>query len=44
MRYIVKFTNGFWKTFDTENYTDVALHYLKTDAVYRTKEFNRPKK
>jgi len=32
MRYIVKWTNGYWKTFDTVQYTDVAMHYLKTEA------------
>ena len=32
MRFALKFTNGFWKTFDTVDYTDVRLHYLHTDA------------
>lgn len=31
-RYEVRFTNGYYKAFDNEVYTDVALHYLKTDA------------
>ena len=32
MRFALKFTNGFWKTFDTVDYTDVRLHSLRTDA------------
>ena len=32
MRFALKFTNGFWKTFDTVDYTDVRLHYLRIDA------------
>ena len=32
MRFALKFTNGFWKTFDTVDYTDVRLHCLRTDA------------
>ena len=32
MRFALKFTNGFWKTFDTVDYTDVRLHYLRTDV------------
>lgn len=31
-RYVVKFNNGFWKTFDLQEYKDVQLHYLKKDA------------
>lgn len=41
MRYITKFTNGFWKTFDTVDYTDVRLHYLKTDADNFTANLNK---
>ena len=32
MRFALKFTNSFWKTFDTVDYTDVRLHYLRIDA------------
>lgn len=32
MRYIVKWNNGYWKTFDMVQFTDVALHRLKTEA------------
>lgn len=32
MRYIVKFTNGYHKVFDTQKYEDVSMHGLKTDA------------
>ncbi len=40
MRYIVKWNNGFWKTFDTVNYTDVCLHRLKTEAEENVKRLN----
>lgn len=32
MRYTVKWNNGYWKTFDTVQFTDVSLHRLKTEA------------
>ena len=32
MKYVVKFTNGYWKVFDMQEYLDVSMHGLKTDA------------
>lgn len=32
MKYTVKWNNGYWKVFDTQEYRDVAMHGLKTDA------------
>lgn len=32
MKYVVKWNNGFYKVFDTQQYCDVSLHGLKTDA------------
>lgn len=40
MRYITKFTNSYWKTFDSETYQDVALHYLRKDAIQHCKNLN----
>lgn len=40
MRYITKFTNSYWKTFDTEEYKDVQLHYLLKDAITFCKNLN----
>lgn len=32
MRYTVKWNNGYWKIFDTVQYTDVQLCSLQTEA------------
>jgi len=32
MKYIVKWTNGYWKCFDTYKYEDISMHGLKSDA------------
>lgn len=32
MKYTVKWNNGYWKVFDTVQYTDVMLCNLKTEA------------
>ena len=32
MKYVVKFTNGYWKVFDAQEYRDVSMHGLRTDA------------
>ena len=40
-RYIVKFNNGFYKIFDTEEYKDVSLQYLKVDAIKAAKQLNQ---
>lgn len=39
-RYTYKFTNGFWKTFDNETYSDIAIHYLRKDAKEHCKQLN----
>lgn len=41
MRYTVKFINGFHVTFDTLNYENTHLHFLKRDAVEFTKKLNQ---
>ena len=40
-RYTVKFVNNYWMTFDTLNYENTHLHYLKKDAVEFTKKLNQ---
>lgn len=40
-RYIAKFTNGFWKVFDTVEYRDISLEYLRKDAVEKASRLNR---
>lgn len=32
-RFIVKFTNGFWKVFDSVEYTDMEKCFLKKEAI-----------
>lgn len=32
MRYQARWSNGYWKTFDTVGYKDVAMHLLKREA------------
>ena len=32
MKYVVKFTNGYWKVFDTERYEDASIHNLRSEA------------
>ena len=41
-RYVTKFNNGYYKTFDTVEYTDVALHYLRSVAEAFTANKNKP--
>jgi hypothetical protein len=41
MRYEVRWSNGYWKAFDTITYREVALFYLKKDAVESTNSANR---
>ena len=42
-RYVLKFNNGYYKTFDTVDYTDVCLHYLKSQAEEYTANKNKRK-
>lgn len=39
-RYVVKFTNGFHKVFDNEEYTDVQKCYLRKEAKDICKQLN----
>lgn len=39
-RFIVKFTNGFWKAFDSVEYTDVEKCFLKKEAIEVCKKLN----
>lgn len=32
MKYVVKWNNGYWKVFNTQEYRDESIHGLKTDA------------
>ena len=32
MRYQVRWTNHYWKTFDTHAYTDAAIHMTRAEA------------
>lgn len=40
MRYEVRFSNGYHKLFDTVEYTDVALFFIKTEADKACREAN----
>lgn len=40
-RYTVKFTNGFWKVFDSVDFSDVKLHYLRTEAEQHAEFLNK---
>jgi hypothetical protein len=37
-RFVIKFNNGYWKTFDTWNYTDVEIFLLRKEAEARLDE------
>ena len=39
-RFIYKFTNGFWKAFDTVEYMDVQKCYLRKEAKDICKQLN----
>lgn len=40
MRYVAKFVNGFHVSFDTENYENTQVFYLRKDAVEAVKKMN----
>ena len=40
-RYTVKFTNSFWKVFDRVDFSDVKLHYLRTEAEQHAEFLNK---
>ena len=33
MRYQVRWSNGYWKTFDSKRFEDIALHNTQQDAI-----------
>lgn len=39
-KHIVKFTNGYWKVFNTETYDDVSIHNLLSEAKVRCAQQN----
>lgn len=32
MKYVIKWNNGFWKVFNTQEYRDESMHGLRADA------------
>jgi hypothetical protein len=40
-RYTVKFSNHYWKVFDNQEYTDVKLHFLRTEAEKHAEYLNK---
>lgn len=40
-KFIVKFVNSYWVSFDTEAYENTQVFYLKKDAVEAVKKFNQ---
>lgn len=40
MKYEVRWSNGFWKTFDTSRYESVAVHYSQAEAVIAVSKAN----
>jgi hypothetical protein len=43
MKYIVKWTNGYWKVFDSETYQDVSIHNLRSEAEVNAVRLNTRK-
>lgn len=39
-KYIVKFTNGYWKVFNNHTYEDVSIHGLYSEAMTRCTQQN----
>ena len=40
-KFVVKFVNGFWVSFNTESYENTNVFYLQKDAVEGVKKFNQ---
>ena len=40
-RFKVKFVNGFWVSFDTVNFENTQVYFLKRDAVVAVKAINK---
>ena len=43
LRFVPKFVNGYWVTFDTVNYENTHVHLLQKVAVEFTKNLNNKK-
>ena len=43
MKYIAKFVNGAWVSFNTETYENTQVFYLRTDAEEAVKKMNQRK-
>jgi hypothetical protein len=44
MRYQARWSNGYWKTFDTRRFEDVEIHPTKKEAEFNAFRMSRPKK
>ena len=40
MKYVAKFVNGYWCSFDTESYENTQVFYLRKDAEEVVKKMN----
>ncbi len=43
MRYVAKFVNGYWVSFNTETYENTQVFYLRKDAEEAVKKMNQSK-
>ena len=43
MRYQARWSNGYWKTFDSKRFTDVAVHKTQKDAERSVSKMNHTK-
>ena len=43
IRYVAKFVNGYWCSFDTEAYENTQVFYLRKDAMEAVKKMNQSK-
>ena len=43
MKYVAKFVNGYWCSFDTEAYENIQVFYLRKDAMEAVKKMNQSK-
>lgn len=41
MRYQARWSNGYWKTFDSRKFEDVEIHMLEKNAVEHVARLNR---
>ena len=43
MKYVAKFVNGYWVSFNTETYENTRVFYLRKDAEKAVKKMNQRK-